>query len=99
MAMAYGLVSESRAKVQPGTVIKLTAEELSSDPKDQSNTAIKAMFQAYREPPKYQSHQVGPAKDVRTQILGMSLFPNIANSKKTFKKGDLGTNNTGMAGV
>jgi hypothetical protein len=91
MAMAYGLVSESRAAVRPGTVIKLTPEELSSDPVDQSNTRVRAMFKAYSEPPKYRDNQVGPAKDVRTQILGMSLFPNVVNSKKTYDKKDTGT--------
>ena len=99
MSMAYGLVGESRAKVQPGTVIKLTPAELNADPKDQSATKVKAIFESYRAPPKYHTHQVGPAKDLRTQILGMSLFPNVVNSKHTYKKGDLGTNNTGMAGV
>jgi hypothetical protein len=91
MAMAYGLVSESRAAVRPGTVIKLTPEELSSDPVDQSNTRVRAMFKAYNEPPKFQGTEAGPAKDVRTQILGMSLFPNVVNSKKTYDKKETGT--------
>jgi hypothetical protein len=90
MSMAFGLVGESRAKVQPGTVIALTKQNLKADPKDQSNTAIKAIYDSYRPAPVYRDNQIGPTGDVRNQILYYSLFPNTVNSKKTYNAKDTG---------
>jgi hypothetical protein len=98
MAMAYGIIMNAREPVRAGTVIKLTKEELSADPKDQSNTKIKAMYDSYRPAPIFHN-EVAPAHSLKTQILLMSLFPNVENSKKTYKKTETGTYRSGMAGV
>ena len=39
MSMAYGLISDTKAPVRPGTVIRLTDAELKSDSKDAAATA------------------------------------------------------------
>jgi hypothetical protein len=97
--MAYGLISDTKAPVRPGTVIKLTEANLKADPKDSVATAIKAMFESRREAPKYERHQVGPVADVKQRIQMLSLFPNVANSGKSYKKNETGTFRSGMAGV
>ena len=99
MSMAYGLISDTKAPVRPGTVIKLTEANLKADPKDSSITAVKAIFESQRVAPKYEPHQVGPADDVKHRILMLSLFPNVANSGKSYKKDETGTFRSGMAGV
>jgi hypothetical protein len=98
MSMAYGLISDTKAPVRPGTVIKLTEANLKADPKDQASTKVKAMFESRREAPKYESHQVGPIRDVKHQIQMLSLFPNTANSAKSYKKDESGTFRSGMPG-
>lgn len=99
MSMAYGLISDTKAPVRPGTVIKLTDAELKADPKDQASTRVKAMFESHRVAPKYEPHQVGPIADVKHHIQMLSLFPNVANSGKSYKKNETGTFRSGMAGV
>ena len=99
MSMAYGLISDTKAPVRPGTVIRLTDAELKADPKDASITAIKAMFLSSRAAPKYEPHQVGPIRDVKHRIQMLSLFPNVANSGKSYKKNETGTFRSGMSGV
>ena len=47
MSMAYGLISDTKAPVRPGTVIKLTEANLKADPKDSASTAVKAMFEVF----------------------------------------------------
>jgi predicted metalloendopeptidase len=98
MSMAYGLISDTKAPVRQGTVIKLTEANLKADPKDSAATAVKAMYESRRDAPKYESHQVGPIRDVKHQIQMMSLFPNVANSGKSYKKGETGTFRSGMPG-
>lgn len=99
MSMAYGVISDTKAPVRPGTVIHLTDAELSADPKDQASTKIKAMFLTAREAPRYEAHQVGPVGDVKHRIQMLSLFPNVANSGKSYKKNETGAYRSGMAGV
>ena len=99
MSMAYGLISDTKAPVRPGTIIKLTEANLKADPKDSASTAVKAMFESRREAPKYEPHQVGPIKDVKHHIQMLSLFPNTANSGKSYKKNETGTFRSGMSGV
>ena len=99
MSMAYGLISDTKAPVRPGTVIRLTDAELKSDSKDAAATAIKAMFESTRAAPKYEPHQVGPIGDVKHRIQMLSLFPNTANSGKSYKKNETGAFRSGMAGV
>jgi hypothetical protein len=96
--MAYGLISDTKAPVRPGTVIRLTDAELKADPKDQASTKIKAMFLTAREAPMYHPHQVGPIKDVKHHIQMLSLFPNTANSGKSYKKNETGAFRSGMPG-
>lgn len=100
MSMALGLVSNTRAPVMPGTVIRLTEKELSSDPTDQANTRVRAMFEAHTAP--YQvdmSTQFGPMPELRNKILMLSLYPNVMNSKKSYRKEETGTFRSGMSGV
>lgn len=100
MSMALGLVSNTRAPVMPGTVIKLSEKELSSDPKDQASTKVRAMFEAHTAP--YQidmSTQVGPIPELKKKILMLSLYPNVMNSKKSYRKEETGTFRSGMSGV
>ena len=99
MSMAYGLISDTKAPVRPGTVIKLTEANLKADPKDSAATAIKAMFESTRAAPRYEPHQVGPVGDVKHRIQMLSLFPNTANSGKSYKKDETGAFRSGMAGV
>jgi hypothetical protein len=99
MSMAYGLISDTKAPVRPGTVIKLTEANLKADPKDQASTRVKAIFDAHREAPKYEPHQVGPIRDVKHHIQMLSLFPNVANSRMTYKKNETGAYRSGTAGV
>jgi len=99
MSMAYGLISDTKAPVRPGTVIKLTEANLKADPKDQAATKIKAVYETRRDAPRYEPHQVGPAGDVKHQIQMLSLFPNTANSGKSYKKNESGTFRSGMSCV
>jgi len=99
MSMAYGLISDTKAPVRPGTVIRLTDADLNADPKDQASTKVKAMFLTAREAPKYEPHQVGPIADVKNHIKMLSLFPNTANSGKSYKKNETGAYRSGTAGV
>ena len=99
MSMAYGLISDTKAPVRPGTVIRLTDAELKADPKDQASTKVKAMFLTAREAPKYEPHQVGPIRDVKHHLQMLSLFPNVGNSKKSYKKNETGAYRSGMSGV
>lgn len=99
MSMAYGLISDTKAPVRPGTVIRLTDAELKADAKDSVAKRIKAEFESQRPAPRYLPHQVGPYEDVKHHILMLSLFPNVANSGMTYKKNETGAFRSGMSGV
>jgi hypothetical protein len=83
-AMTLGLLPSTLAPVRKGTVIKLTAEELSADPKDIANTRIKAVYRAKEYRPGF-SPTVGPTQSLRQRILMCSLFPNIFNANYQFR--------------
>ena len=79
--MSYqGLISRTLAPVKPGTVIPLSQTELNQDPKDLASSRIRAVYEAEYEHPAF-STQTGPRTTIREQVLAMSLFPNIINSK------------------
>lgn len=93
--MTMGILPAAKAPVRPGTVIKLTADELNADPKDAASTRIKSMFLEKRHQPAF-STSTGPRGDIRQNILLASLFPNIFNS--VYNKQETGTMRTAGAG-
>jgi hypothetical protein len=81
--MSYqGLISHTLAPVKPGTVISLTDRELKQDPKDLASSKMKVIYENKYTHPAF-STQTGPRTTIREQVLAMSLFPNIINSKYT----------------
>ena len=78
MAMSFGIISKTLAPVKPGTVIKLTEDDLHADPVRSASVKMKAVYEAQDHRPTY-STPVGPRQTVKENILLASLFPNIYN--------------------
>jgi hypothetical protein len=76
---SLGIVSQTLAPVRPGTVIKLTEQELNQDPKDMASSKIRGMFLDKPHRPSM-STTTGPRGSLKENILAMSLFPNIINA-------------------
>ena len=76
--MSFGIISKTLAPVKPGTVIKLTEDDLKADPVRSASVKVKAMYEVKDYRPGYSS-SVGPRQTVKENLLLASLFPNIYN--------------------
>jgi hypothetical protein len=56
-------------------------------------------YEVSEQTPRFAPGVLGKADDVKFNILMLSLYPNIYNSRMTYRKDETGTHRSGMSGV